>query len=1083
MTDTADPVSHVSYCIISGFDYANNCNLVFSNLAQKSKNYVDGFLKVLTDILTSPEYPPHSKFYAVHLLMKASEADLDTILTRLTRNRALLDKLFKDAQNDGSKPLEERGKKIFSKTPSPEEAVIGNNYVMLLLEGFKYWSENVQIKDTAPSGDPKQSKDPMQIYRVTYARLAEKYTFPEPYLYFTRNYKITEDFHLKPYQTLAKLPVSPSAVPKSKYSTPASPGEETKVSPTKSNKSGSSSSNPVKEQILACISSGHAYKNNSGIIFKNIQGETPSYVPFYIKAITDLFLSKQLPPVSQFYILYLLLKTTETRNETLVNALHANQNLLNELFIQAQTDKAKDLKERGKTFFSKNPSADESRLGHNYITLILEALVFWGDAFVPKKSDKNIFDVIIKTLQTKTKLPQIQQLYYVGYDHDTDSPYLATTFELASGEDLIEIIKATKGTAGGSSAPTGGEDENNPAIRDIKNALEQLDQNKTSLRDVLQNNNSDREIVDLLDYFFADLNNTYDKIVTPKIDPLLIDGPPSSEKYITQVLHEGETVQNIHNEYGAYKNKKLSYSQLRTRVLNLLGSQNPVAAEKVENVTPGGPGASNWETPGNPALDQEEEENFFREEERKETPVAVVIEKSHSSTSKVETVQYNRPSPVIEERAAKTSVEETSTTTAYRNGAPVQDIHDIDIAESVMTKNPAATHKVQQKNLAPIEAPISEKQELDSAEFEDPRRQKFYANDLETDQGSAGMPYASKNSSFGHKQPFVEPSPTLAQQVYEKPQSPKQESPQPVTKEALRESVPAWASDYKFKAGSELHEDVDDQLKKSAEKLPQQSSTTKPTAVADKIPQQSSTKKSEKLPTSLKNTPGRKIDTDPEEQQQSRLLGSGLKTSKIKANELSEIENSIRHSFVASGKRPPNFKPLSERQIQEDLEKEINRLKSEKEALQRENIKLENQMKSGDFNANNNSEQLVQLLSQHQERIEALQEETVGLSEENTKLKRNLAVEKKYNAVVENEDEIRKVLDENYTLQERVKDLEKQVNFYRTENENMVSTHRLAASTVHQGNEVFGRSTQFGELTDKKSNLYLFIFPCLIISL
>ena len=86
-------------------------------------------------------------------------------------------------------------------------------------------------------------------------------------------------------------------------------------------------------------------------------------------------------------------------------------------------------------------------------------------------------------------------------------------------------------------------------------------------------------------------------------------------------------------------------------------------------------------------------------------------------------------------------------------------------------------------------------------------------------------------------------------------------------------------------------------------------------------------------------TPGRKVETDPED------LTRSMRLSRVKPNDLSMIESSIRNSFMSTGKRPPQFKPLTELQVKEEYEKEISKLKTERDTLQRENAKLTSAMK------------------------------------------------------------------------------------------------------------------------------------------
>lgn len=69
--------------------------------------------------------------------------------------------------------------------------------------------------------------------------------------------------------------------------------------------------------------------------------------------------------------------------------------------------------------------------------------------------------------------------------------------------------------------------------------------------------------------------------------------------------------------------------------------------------------------------------------------------------------------------------------------------------------------------------------------------------------------------------------------------------------------------------------------------------------------------------------------------------------SNTKAVELNKIEDSIKNSYTASGKKPPMFQPLKELKKKEDLEREIDQLKKERLELSRQTNTLRSQIMEG----------------------------------------------------------------------------------------------------------------------------------------
>ncbi len=292
--------------------------------------------------------------------------------------------------------MNERGKTFFSKSPNNKEIILGG--IRLLLELFVYWNKSYGTDN---------NQDPLHAYRVMYATLAERINFPENLLYIKKEYNITDDFHLMPPPSLPMLDRSRSSSPNRSVSNspqlkkPESPTLPASGSKTLQNPPSNSKpvpSNPIKlakvdqptfssafNDVIASINSGCDYKQNSPKVFRKIQTNSKDHNTSNLKTTHSILESKDPTPASKLYAVFLL-KLTETKNNLLVSELASHQGLLNKLFLQAQADRHKDLKERGKSIFSATPSSDEAR--QNYLRLIIESFIFWKKTFPPtSKSD------------------------------------------------------------------------------------------------------------------------------------------------------------------------------------------------------------------------------------------------------------------------------------------------------------------------------------------------------------------------------------------------------------------------------------------------------------------------------------------------------------------------------------------------------------------------------------------------------------------------------------------------------------------------------------------------------------------------
>ena len=161
-------------------------------------------------------------------------------------------------------------------------------------------------------------------------------------------------------------------------------------------------------QITSCISSASEYKQDSYAIFEALAQRSKVYTDNFLLTLTKVFLSSEYSPTSKFYALRLLAKATEQKNEFLLTRLAHQQPLLDKLFQDSQIDRAKSIEDRGRQFFSKTPTDEESMVGNHFIRLILEAIVFWRQNYgsEDKANPLRIYNAMHAALAPRVKLPE-----------------------------------------------------------------------------------------------------------------------------------------------------------------------------------------------------------------------------------------------------------------------------------------------------------------------------------------------------------------------------------------------------------------------------------------------------------------------------------------------------------------------------------------------------------------------------------------------------------------------------------------------------------------------------------------------------
>jgi len=545
-------------CISSGQEFSSNSPIIFEYLSKQSKPYVNAFLSCLKDTFVSDEYAPMLKFYSLFLLVKASEQNNPMLMTQIGRNKDLLNYIFKAVQYDHKKPVQERGHAFFSKNPSQENATIGHNFVVLLLEAFQYWAQAYQSTDT---------ENPLHIYMSMFKSLSSKIEFPAQAHYIGRNHKMTEDFHLKPAESLGDQSGGSKFISAQK-----SPTQQTAPSSKKSKASNFSKPKVNMQDLVVshieacCTTTGENYSKNIGTVLQHLEGSnSKEYIDELLLVVGSLLESPTTKPLVKLYTMWVLIKATETKNKALVSELARSETVLNQVLQAAQFDYEKSFDEKGLQFFT------ESDIGNKYVNASLEAVKYWATEYGSSDPNNPFYSFTFMYDSLKASMVFPNRYTYIGTSPQTDIMTLG-------GIDLQKL--AADFGQKDSFQPAVSSSSQDPLIANVETGFQRLKEGKFMVREALETNQEeDPNMREFFDYLIEDLVRITDQELQPHIEPLIGYNNPAAEKYVTQGFAEVENVQRIKSEYNKYKNKKQGYSQFRETTLYYLQESDAVGVQ------------------------------------------------------------------------------------------------------------------------------------------------------------------------------------------------------------------------------------------------------------------------------------------------------------------------------------------------------------------------------------------------------------------------------------------------------------------------------------------------------------------------
>ena len=117
----------------------------------------------------------------------------------------------------------------------------------------------------------------------------------------------------------------------------------------------------LRSQIETCVSCPESFRHSYQDILSNIKKSSEVFIEYFLTTTHESITSSHSPPVSKFYILFLLLKATELKNYSFMHFLAKATDLLEYLFKCAQFDSSPEIPthNKGMHFFSKFSSQTE----------------------------------------------------------------------------------------------------------------------------------------------------------------------------------------------------------------------------------------------------------------------------------------------------------------------------------------------------------------------------------------------------------------------------------------------------------------------------------------------------------------------------------------------------------------------------------------------------------------------------------------------------------------------------------------------------------------------------------------------------
>lgn len=188
MEDIKVAKHQLEVCFRNNLGFKEEAPRILRIIKQSSESYIQFFYKTITDVLTSHlvQATPVNKFYALLMLLKASEAKNYSFYHFLVKETDLLNHIYRCAEYDlNPKSVNpHKGTHYFSKTPSPAEMILGYNVVRLCQEIIVDW--NHLCKEFKP-------RKYFEIFKFLLGRIRKTNQLEKPFFFINKHFDLRQD--------------------------------------------------------------------------------------------------------------------------------------------------------------------------------------------------------------------------------------------------------------------------------------------------------------------------------------------------------------------------------------------------------------------------------------------------------------------------------------------------------------------------------------------------------------------------------------------------------------------------------------------------------------------------------------------------------------------------------------------------------------------------------------------------------------------------------------------------------------------------------------------------------------------------
>jgi hypothetical protein len=132
----------------------------------------------------------------------------------------------------------------------------------------------------------------------------------------------------------------------------------------------------LSHDLLELVSTEEYFDTNVGLLLTLLKTNSIIYNNSIVTALSKFILSEALRPNQRYRALIILIKITQTHNQTAIRQLAAKDAFLGKLLgVAAHKEKSGGAK--GSTFFSKK--REDELIGINFVRLVGEAIQYWGE--------------------------------------------------------------------------------------------------------------------------------------------------------------------------------------------------------------------------------------------------------------------------------------------------------------------------------------------------------------------------------------------------------------------------------------------------------------------------------------------------------------------------------------------------------------------------------------------------------------------------------------------------------------------------------------------------------------------------------